>query len=360
MAFTPTTSGTYGQTIYQVSTILDTALRRAGKRPTDATEDDIQAITNCLFLTLVGLANSGINLWTIQKQIIGLNAYQETYPLLPGTQSILKGLYRTITNANGGTPFSSDGQSTVGNLFAQNQALSFTQTAPNGYISYAFGGNVNIKSLGILPFGGPTLSLVGEYSMDNEVWTQVAAFPTNVACQDNVWQYIDIDGPSGFAPYFRIRETGGGTISARSLVFGHDPNEITMAPMNKDSYMQQNTKAAPQRQPTQYWYDRQINPQVHMWQMPNYSYDQAVMWCTREIQDVGALNNILQIPTRWYDAVISETAWLFYLETPIPQYDQARANAMEKKMIIARQLAGSEETDGGPIEISSDNSAYTD
>lgn len=360
MVFTPTTSGTYGQTVYQVATILDTALRRAGKRPTDATEDDIQSVINCLFLTLVGLANSGVNLWTIQKQIIGLNAYQEMYPLLPGTQSILKGLYRTITNASNGTPFSSDGQGSVGNLFAQNQTLSFTQTVTNGYISYAFGSNVNIKNVGILPFGSPTLSLVGEYSMDNQNWLQVCAFTPNYAYQDNVWQYVDIDGPSGFAPYFRIRETGGGTISARSLVFGHDPNEITMAPMNKDSYMQQNTKAAPQRQPTQYWYDRQIEPQVHMWQMPNYSYDQVVMWCTRQIQDVGSLSNILQIPTRWYDPVIAETAWRFYLETPIPQYDQARATEMKNIMTIARNLAGSEETDGGPVEISSDNSAYTD
>lgn len=355
------TSGTYN-TVITVDDIINHALRRAGMEPSQMTPDIALSARQNLYFTLLSLANEGINLWSLTKEVIGLQPGQVTYPLPTNTNRILTGLYRTITLPSGGSALSSDNSTNANNAFANNITLTYTQSAANGWIGYNFGSNVTIRNVAILPSGTQTLSLVWEASQDGVTWQTLLTSPTNEVYTDNVWVAQDIDGIIANAPYFRVRETGGGTLSVHSLIFGQYPQETVISQLQRTQYWQQVDKNQPAgNRSTQYWFDRQINPQVWLWTPPLNPFDQVVFWISQLLHDVGTLQESLEIPVRWTNSVISDLAALQYTELPRDKRDPD-PNAYTKLVAIAieaHRLAAGEETDGSPISLMSDNTAYT-
>lgn len=349
-----TTSGTINFVQYDVVSLVEMASRRCGKLPGSLSAEEMLDSQNELQMMLSSLIQEGTPLWTIDKQIYGMNLNQNILPLTPGTVDLQNVLYRYNNLPSGGIPAASSG--IAANAFDQNLSTACTQSAPNGNISYDFTVQTVITTVGLLMNSTALLNPVYEYSNDGIAWTEViSAASASSSYQQGQWYWQDVTAPqSGL--FFRVRETGGGTLDIIEAVFGTSANEILLSRMNKDDYQNLPFKNETGR-PLQYWFDRQITPQMWFWPASQYSFNSIVVWRRRELQDVGAFSNILEFPNRWLDTIIySLAARMAYF---LPSVDPARISLLEQKAIQARQLAWTEERDNSPIFYSPMISGYT-
>ena len=98
-----TTSGTVGATYVDVTNLVEHAYRRCGKlASTISSELQLSARENLFFL-LSDLANRGLSLWCVEKQVLGINSNQIQFPLRQGTVDVMTALYRTKTDLTGTT-----------------------------------------------------------------------------------------------------------------------------------------------------------------------------------------------------------------------------------------------------------------
>jgi hypothetical protein len=195
----------------------------------------------------------------------------------------------------------------VANAFDSDIDTVCTQTSANGNISINYGTNnpIYIGSIGILPAASGSATVIYEYSYDGSTWETLYS-PGAEVWVDNEWIWHDID-PGVTAQYYRIRATGGTTLSLRELFFGNNSTEITMARLNRDDYTNLPNKNFTANQPFQYWFDRTIpQPSMYLWPVPSDTFVQMTVWYSRQIEDVGALTNEIAIPGRWYEAVLDD------------------------------------------------------
>src|ERR1700754_2039713 len=83
------TSGTVGQTTVTTDRILEHAMLRVGLTGPQITPKVIQLAQENLFFLLLNLSARGVNLWLINKYILGLNVNQAEYVLPTGTIDVM-------------------------------------------------------------------------------------------------------------------------------------------------------------------------------------------------------------------------------------------------------------------------------
>jgi len=353
-------SGTIGQTVISVQTLIDHGARRCGKLAEELTVEQVQSAKESLFFFLSNLANLGINYWAINKTVIGLNANQYIYSLPVGAVDAQNVLYRRMNRPVGSYTSSAGG--TAQNAADSDLTTYCQQTSSNGNIAVVYGTNdpQYIGSVGFMPYiaggGSGTWSYVLEYSTDGSTWNNLAT-GTSVAVADMQWVWTDID-PGQNVQYYRMRATGGTTLALRELYFGNNSTEITMARLNRDDYTNLPNKNFTANQPFQFWFNRTIpQPTMQLWPVPSDPFVQMTVWYSRQIMDVGALNGQLEIPQRWYEAVLMNLAHRMSLELPGVQMD--RIGYLEKMAAQYLNDAESEERDKSPIYLSPNVSVYT-
>lgn len=350
-----TTSGTINSQSYDVTSLIEMACRRCGQLGGRLSAEEALFCRDELSMSMNALINGGVPLWTVDKQIYGLNLNQNLVQFTSGTVDIQNILYRFNNLPSGGTAASSAG-GTASNAFDQNLATACTQTSPNGNISYAFATQTIVVTVGLLMNATAILNPIYEYSVDGTNWVQsvpVAREPSTFV--QGQWYWQDVTSPQS-ALYYRVRETSGGTLNVIEVVFGTSANEIILSRLNKDDYQNLPFKNQMGR-PLQYWFDRQITPQMWLWPASQYSFNSLVVWRRRELQDVGAFTNTLEFPSRWLDTVIATLASrLIYI---LPGADLSCAPTLEQKAAQARDLAWTEERDNSPLYYSPMIGGYT-
>ena len=150
-------SGTFTGPPYDVSQLIEIAVRRCGQLPGRLSAEEVLDIRSELSLMLNALINEGVPLWTIEKKIYGLNLNQNLLQFSANTVDLQNVLYRFNNLPSGGIPASSAGGTAL-NAFDQNLTTACTQTAPNGNISYNFTTPVTIVTVGILMNNTATLN----------------------------------------------------------------------------------------------------------------------------------------------------------------------------------------------------------
>lgn len=330
-----TTSGTIGAVVYDTTTVIEHAARRCGvSAPSLSAEQQTSAKEN-LFFILSDLANRGVSLWCIQKNILGLSLNKKIYDLPIGTLDILNAFYRTCDFV--GTPASAS-------------SLVWSTDAGSGN-SYA------VTTIKVLSASVQTLNLVLESSSDNSTWSTVATIPAFQTVA-NLTYWADVD-PSTTARYWRLRETVLGSLTLTSAAFGYNTREIEMSPLNRDDYTNLPNKDFAGR-PLQYWYDKQYQtPRLWLWPVPDDVTAQIVVWNHRHIQDVGLLSSTLELPQRWFESIIFSLAARMVLELPAKDIPPGRIEWLDKKAEEHLRRAEDGETDGAPIRISANFSCYT-
>lgn len=356
-----TTSGLVNYTTIDALGIIEKAVRKCNKVPSMVDSETLLEAQSELWIMLSGLVNDGTPLWTVDKQIYGVHQYQNLLQFTSGTIDVRNMLYRTNVLPSGGTPASSAG-GVAANAFDQDVTTACTQTQPSGSISYNFLSPVVITTIGLLPNSTQTILPVYEYSADGVTWFQAA--PLSSAASSftaGTWYWQDIPNLSSAnsAQYFRVRETSGvGVLDLTEAVFGQAPYELPMARINQDDYQNLPNKVGNPGRPLQYWFDKQMVPQAWLWPASGYEFNSIVAWRRREIQDVGALTNQLELPNRWLDAIIWELAFRLSM-MPGFTVDPNRM-ALLKSMSDSKGLSSwSEERDPSPVYINPGIRGYT-
>jgi hypothetical protein len=335
MATAPTTSGTVGTTVFDVTTLIEHGFRRAGKLPSTVSGELLLAAKESLFLFLTSLVSQGVSLWCIKKSVIPLVINQLQYGLPPGATNILGLSYRTDTTLTPASSISGAGYS--GQFFA----------------SAVIPTNVQIK-LAV----AATPQLVVEYSNDNITWTQVAAFDYQQSQLPAGTSLAEDIENSASATYWRVRDTSGTLATLSSIVFSNAPSEIPMTAFNRDDYYSLPNKTFQSSRSLQYWFDKQINPVLWLWPVPN-TPDQIVAQYQRQIQDIGTFTNTVEAPQRWYEYITCEMAVRCALEMPPAELPQGRLEYLTVMASTQLDIAAAGETDGAPIKIQPNLRGYT-
>ena len=349
-------SGTVGQTVISVQTLIDHGARRCGKLAEELTSEQVLSARESLFFLLSNLINIGIQYWAISKTVIGLNADKYIYDLPVGANDALNVLYRRMNRPSGSYATSAGG--TVANAFDSDISTVFTQSSANGNVSINYGTNnpVYIGSIGILPATTATVNVIFEYSADGVTWSTLYD-PGATAWVDGQWIWYDID-PGQTVQYYRMRATGGSTISVRELYLGNNSTEITMSRLNRYDYTNLTNKNFTANQPFQFWMDRTIpQPKLYLWPVPSDPFVQMTVWYSRQIMDVGDLSGELEIPQRWFLAVQNMLA--HQMSQELPGVDVARIQYLEAQAEKYLNQAEQEERDKSPIYFAPNISVYT-
>lgn len=357
-------SGTVGTTVVNVQNLIDHGARRCGKLAEELTSEQVEASRRSLFFLLSNLINIGIQYWAINKKVIGLNPNQYIYKLPIGANDALNILYRQMERPTpsdaGGYIASTTYQ--LANAFDSNIDTYATQASPNGYmgVDYGVDNQIYIGSIGFMPYvaggGSQSMSLIYEWSNDGIVWSTLQDLGT-VVLTDKEWLWTDID-PGQTCQFYRVRAYNGTTLNVRELYFGNNSREVMMARLNRDDYTNLPNKNFTANQPYQFWFNRAIpQPEIYLWPTPSNAFVQITAWYSRQIMDVGELSGELEIPQRWYEAIVMNLAHRMSLE--LPQIPMDRVQYLEKLAIDYLNQAEQEERDRSPIYFAPNIGVYT-
>ena len=324
-------SNTVSQTVFNTRKVIENAIRRCKLPAESITAEYVDIANDQLYLLLSDLANMGAPLWCIEKQIIPL--YNGVGDVVLDTKVV------DILNSN----------------LRQLQTVSGVDTTTSTTHTIAFGGDTFVTTVGV-KWLAASVPIALERSPDNIVWETIQT--ENPVATTGEWTWFDLES-SVATPYFRVRATSG-TLSFEEIYTGNMPTEIPLARMNRDDYTNLPNKYFQSNRPLQYWYDRLIpNPVMHLWPVPNSGADtsQLVIWIQRYIMDVGTMTQELEVPQRWYEAIVSMLAAKMAME--IVEVEVGMIGMLDAKAQQALYTAQAEERDNSPMTIAPNIAMYT-
>jgi hypothetical protein len=324
-------SNTVSQTVFNTGRVIDNAFRRCRIPAAMITAEYIDIAKDQLYLIFGELANQGTPLWCIEKQIYPLYDGIGDVTTDTGTVDILNSNLRWLQEVSGANY---DGPT---------------------FRSVDFSNATFVTTVGIF-WTAASVPISLQRSDDSVTWTTIQTeTPSAVAGQ---WTWYDLDS-SVATQYFRVLATSG-TLNFSQIYLGNTPTEIPLARINRDDYTNLPNKSFQSNRPLQYWFDRQVNqPVMHLWPVPNLqaSTYQIVLWRQRYIMDVGTMTQEVEIPQRWYEAIVALLATRLALEVlEVDPQLVPTLNALADKALMIAQM---EERDNSPMMIQPNIGPYT-
>ena len=132
-----------------------------------------------------------------------------------------------------------------------------------------------------------------------------------------------------------------------------------MGVLNRDTYVAQSNKVF-QGRPLTYWFQRDIaRPVMNLWPAPNAAAEQQqlIVWRQRHIMDTENLQQDVEVPQRWLEAIINGLAARVAAETPA--VDMNLIPVLEQRAAISLQRAWDGDGDGSPTFINPGIGCYT-
>ena len=322
-------SGTIGQTSFNALKVVEHAFRRC-KLPAQAiTAEMMSYALESLYTVLSDLASVKTPSWCIEKVILPMYENQQIVTLPVGTVDVLNLNYRVIQQLTGATT-----------------------TTSTAYTSY-FSDLTTVNTVGIR-WGASSVDVEFQTSLDNITWKTVGNSSALASAGETTW--TDIFGAVS-SYYFRVVSTD--SMNFDWIVLGNMPQEIPLGQLNRDGYVNQSNKVFPGR-PSNFYYQRDLpQPIVNIWPAPFSSAEQAqlILWRHRQIMDTANLQQDVEIPQRWLEAIISLLAATVAGETP--QVNDQREAVLLQKSQIALQRAWDGDNDGSPTQIQPNIGVYT-
>jgi hypothetical protein len=324
-------SNTVSQTVFDTRRVIDNAARRCKLTAQQISAEHIDIANDQLFLLLSDLSNRGIQLWCIEKQIYPLYNGLGDLILDTGTLDVLNSNLRTLQQVTG-----------------TNVDTSTTRTV-------TFTTETFVTTVGIY-WTAAAVPVALERSDDGVTWTTVQTeTPSATAGQ---WTWFDLES-SVATQYFRVRATTG-TLSFSQIYLANTPTEIPLARLNRDDYTSLPNKTFQSNRPLQFWFDRQVQqPVMHLWPVPNEEAEvyQIVVWRQRYIMDVGSMTQEIEVPQRWYEAIVAMLAARLALE--YIEVDPSMISVLDAKAKESLYCAQQEERDNSPMIILPNIAMYT-
>jgi predicted thioredoxin/glutaredoxin len=98
---------------------------------------------------------------------------------------------------------------------------------------------------------------------------------------------------------------------------------------------------------------------MRLWPVPNSGAitSQIVLWVQRYIMDVGTMTQQVEVPQRWYEAIVAMLASKLALE--IAEVDTSLIPLLDQKANVALYTAQAEERDNSPMMMAPNIAVYT-
>lgn len=324
-------SGTVSQTKFDTRRVIEHAARRCKLPAQSLSAEHVSIANDNLYLLLSDLANQGAPLWCIQKSIYPLYAGTSYITTYSGTVDILNANLRWLQEVSG-----------TDSVTATTSITEFGSATP-------------VTTVGIL-WSATSSPVEFSRSDDGVTWTITQSEVPNASAGE--WSWYDLDS-SVSAKFFRVRATSG-SLDFSQIYLGNMPTEIPLARLNRDDYTNLPNKSFQSNRPLQYWLDRQsLSPVMNLWPVPNSAATvmQVVVWAHRHIMDVGTMTQELEVPQRWYEAIVSMLAAKLAME--FVEVDSSIVPMLDAKAQQALYIAQQEERDKSPINLAPSISAYT-
>jgi hypothetical protein len=355
-------SGTYNQTKINVDQLISYAFRDAGKQAEEITPEYIDAGKQALFYVLQNSVNRGINIWLQEVIVLGAQTNQQVLPMPSNTVDVLEANWIYVINPT----FSSTlpvSNLDVPLLFDQSANADLnehaTTTLLDNYFGAAYSQATRLFYVGFnayAPNSSATYNIDFQVSDDGITWTTWESFPA-VTLADRQWQYYGINTTQAFNFYRLNNRTAGSTMSMRAIQFAQSQQVIPMARLNRTDYFSLPNKQFPSERSLQYWFNRQIDPEMYLWPVPNNNFQAFSLIIECQPQDVGSLTNELYMPDRavpYFQAALSHK-----LAMQLPGTDMARVQYLEKMALDLRTQFEEEDRDKSPIYFQPNISYYT-
>jgi hypothetical protein len=322
-------SGSIGETSFNALKVVDHAFRRC-RLPAQAITAEMQNYAlESLYLLLSDMANVKTPSWCIEKLILPMYQNQPVVTLPSGTVDVLNLNYRVLQPVTG-----------------------VVTTSLTSY-SVSFSTQTVVDSVGI-KWSGLSVPVTFQASTNGSVWVTVGSSDAEVGDGEITW--TDISGALAY-PYFRV--TSISPLSYETISLGNLPQEIPLGQLNRDDYVNQSNKVFPGR-PSNFYYQRDLpKPVVYIWPAPFPAAEQAqlILWRHRQIMDTENLQQEVEVPQRWLQAIIDGLAVKVAAETPA--VDLNIMPMLEQRYSISTMRAWDGDNDGSPIKINPGIGAYT-
>lgn len=323
-------SGNVSGTTFNALKVVDHAFRRC-RLPAQAITSEMHSYAlDSLYLMLSELANIKTPSWCIEQLILPMYENQPVVTLPPGTVEVLNLNYRTL------------------------QLLSGATTTTSTTYRVDFTSATVVNTVGI-KWSAAAVPVNFQVSTNGSSWTTVGTSSVTASAGEITW--TDISGALAY-PYFRIVATTG-TLSYSAITLGNLPQQIPLGQLNRDSYVNQSNLQFPGR-PSNYYFQRDLpEPIVNLWPAPFSAAEQAqlILWRHRQIMDTENLQQEVEVPQRWLQAIIDGLASRVAAETP--QVDAALMPLLDQRAAMSMQRAWDGDNDGSPIQINPGIAAYT-
>ena len=323
-------SGTISTTTFDTRRIIDHAFRRCKITAQRITAEMQDIATDLLYLLLSEMASVKTPSWCIEKLILPFYEGQPNVTLPLGTEEVLNANYRYL------------------------QAVSGAEVTTSTTYQVNFTSTTTVSTVGI-KWSAAAVPLSFSVSNDGLTWTVVDTVTPTASAGQITW--FDIY-PAVPYQYFKITATTG-TLNYTTVYLGNTPSEVPFGVLNRDSYVAQSNQVFLGR-PTTYWFQRDINqPILHLWPAPNTAAEgaQLIVWRHRQIMDVGTLQQELDIPQRWYEAIVSQLAYKLSMEIDV--VDVNLVPLLSQTATMAMNTAWTGDNDGSPTTIQPWIAPYT-
>lgn len=324
------TSGTVATTTIDTAKLIEHAVRRCKIPTAQQTPELIASAKESLFMLLLSLASRGINLWCVEKQLIGLKYGQAVYATDPGTIDVLNVVYSQPTRATG------------------------TDTTTANSITTELSEATSVVRIG-LKFG--TVAASGTLSLSSS--TDGVTFTTLLTSTKTVWTtgkwyWFDVPVVSAATHY---KAALGAAMVTTEFYLASSVYDLPISQWNRDTWTSINNKNQTGHPSTSYYLEKLRTPQLTLWPVPDSDYNHLSLTCHRQVQDIGTLAQEIEIPGRWYEGIVWQLALRVCFEAP--DVDPARQQAIAQMAQQYLLEAETDETDGAPVYFSPNIGVYT-
>lgn len=324
-------SGTISTTVFTTDKLVSSAIRRCRVPAEQLTSEAWSIAGDQLYLFLSDLANQGVPLWAIEKQLYPLYEGEGALTMTAGTVDVLNGFFRTTSEVTG----------------------TDTDTATTHTVEFTTA--TEVSTVGIF-WSAASVPIALERSDDGVTWTTAQSETVTASSGDTTW--IDMDAVVA-SLWFRVRATSG-TLGFSDIYLGNNITRIPLARLNRDDFTNLPNPVFSSNRVLQYWFDRQTPyPIMRLWPLPGDGAlnSQIEVWRHRHVMDVGTLTQEVEVPQRWYEAVVSGLARKLARE--LIEVDAKLIPMLDSDAAVAMSVAQAEERDASPIRFAPNISMYT-
>lgn len=260
------------------------------------------------FLMTSWLSKRGLNLFTVQQDMIEIFANQRLYALPLYTSKILECIFANAQQiVLPSSAYTASGSGNASTVFTATPTIN-CNVAFNGWIQCIFPTPQPIQYIGIQ----------SAFTFDYQLEFQ-AAFVGTADPDDDPLSYITIlqtplmtyyKGQTRWfsLPYtpnakaWVVRGLAGDDLQIKQILLEIPTQTIQMQRVGRDSYTFFPLNQSQQGPSTCYYMNRADQPTLNVWTNPNNEYQFFIYNCVRSIQDAGSFTDTLDMTPRFLEA----------------------------------------------------------